>query len=155
LYFYLLAWVRKKEFTIKSCIRRYSTQTDESKQFFFAKKNQKTLVYKALALPRRVRQMDKSFCFFFQIEVLSSCRCVSLKATWYDMIEKADRLVSSISIVSGTGGREKYGASDLSVRIVTDKFSRISKDVIPSFVNGPSTTFWIAHLIPNALAVDP
>jgi hypothetical protein len=44
---------------------RSMRQTDESKQFFFAKKNQKTLVYKALALPRRVRQMDKSFCFFF------------------------------------------------------------------------------------------
>jgi hypothetical protein len=59
-------------------------QTDESKQFFFLqKKNQKTLVYKALALPRRVRQMDKIFCFFLQKEVLSSCRCVSLKATWY------------------------------------------------------------------------
>jgi hypothetical protein len=27
--------------------------------------------------------MDKSFCFFFQKEVLSSCRCLSLKATWY------------------------------------------------------------------------
>jgi hypothetical protein len=26
--------------------------------------------------------MDKSFCFFFQKEVLSSCRCVSLKPTW-------------------------------------------------------------------------
>jgi hypothetical protein len=63
-------------------------QTEESKQFFFAKKNQKTFVYKALALPRRVRQMDKSFCFFFQKEVLSSCRCVSPRgvsprATWY------------------------------------------------------------------------
>jgi len=46
-------------------------QTAASKQFFFAKKNQKTLVYKALALPRCVRQMDKSFCFFFQKEVLS------------------------------------------------------------------------------------
>jgi hypothetical protein len=58
-------------------------QTEESKQFFFAKKkNQKTLVYKALALPGRVRQMDKSFCFFFQKEVLSSCRCLSLIATW-------------------------------------------------------------------------
>jgi len=56
-------------------------QTVESKQFFFAKKNQKTLVYKALALPRRVRQMDKSFCFFFQKEVLPFFRCVSLKAT--------------------------------------------------------------------------
>jgi hypothetical protein len=40
-------------------------QTEESKPFFFAKKNQKTLVHKALALPRRVRQMNKSFCFFF------------------------------------------------------------------------------------------
>jgi hypothetical protein len=58
-------------------------QTVESKQFFFAKKNQKTFVYKALALPKRVRQMDKSSCFFFQKEVLSSCQCVSLKATWY------------------------------------------------------------------------
>jgi len=40
-------------------------QTEESKQFFFAKKNQKTLVYKALALPRSVRQMDKSFLLLF------------------------------------------------------------------------------------------
>jgi hypothetical protein len=58
-------------------------QTVESKQFFFAKKNQKTLFCKALGLPRRVCQMDKSFCFFFQKEVLSSCQCASLKATWY------------------------------------------------------------------------
>jgi hypothetical protein len=35
--------------------------TEESQQFFFAKKNQKTLAYKALSLPRRVRQMAKSF----------------------------------------------------------------------------------------------
>jgi hypothetical protein len=48
----------------------------------FAEKNQKTLVYRALALPRRGHQMDKSFCFFFK-KKLSSCRCVSLKATWY------------------------------------------------------------------------
>jgi hypothetical protein len=27
--------------------------------------------------------MEKIFCFFFQKEVLSSCRCGSLKATWY------------------------------------------------------------------------
>jgi hypothetical protein len=47
------------------------------------KKEPKTLLYKALALPRRVGPMDKSFCLFFQKEVLSSCRCVSLKATWY------------------------------------------------------------------------
>jgi hypothetical protein len=40
-------------------------ETEESKQFFFAKKNQKTLVYTALALPRRVRQMDKSFLLLF------------------------------------------------------------------------------------------
>jgi hypothetical protein len=62
---------------------RSMRQTAGSKQFFFAKKNQKTLVYKVLALPLRVRQMSKSFCFFFQKEELSSCRCVSLKATWY------------------------------------------------------------------------
>jgi hypothetical protein len=58
-------------------------QTAESKPFFFAKKNQKTLVYKALALPRRVCQMAKSFCFLFQKEVIFSRRRVSLKATWY------------------------------------------------------------------------
>jgi sporulation protein YlmC with PRC-barrel domain len=62
-------------------------QTAESQQFFFAKKNQTTPVYKVLALPLRVRQMSKSFCFFFQKEVLSSCRCVSLKATWYKLAE--------------------------------------------------------------------
>jgi hypothetical protein len=56
---------------------------EESKQFFFEKKNQKTFVYKAFALPNRVGQMGKSFCFFFQKEVLSRCRCVRLKATWY------------------------------------------------------------------------
>jgi hypothetical protein len=39
---------------------------EERKQFFFEKKNQKTFVYKAFALPQRVRQMDKSFCFFFK-----------------------------------------------------------------------------------------
>jgi hypothetical protein len=44
---------------------RSMRQTAASKQFFFAKKNQKTLVYKALALPRRVRQMDKSFWLLF------------------------------------------------------------------------------------------
>jgi hypothetical protein len=61
---------------------RSMRQTEEGKPFFFAKKNQKTLFHKALALPRRVRQMVKSFCFFFQKEVLSSCRYVRLKATW-------------------------------------------------------------------------
>jgi hypothetical protein len=47
-------------------------QTEESKQFFFAKKNQKTLVYKALALPLRVGPMDKSFCFFSKKNSLST-----------------------------------------------------------------------------------
>jgi hypothetical protein len=53
---------------------RSMRQTAESKPFFFCiKEPKKTLFYKALALPRRVRQMAKSFCFFFQKEVLSSC----------------------------------------------------------------------------------
>jgi hypothetical protein len=43
---------------------------EERKQFFFRKKNQKTFVHKAFALPHRVRQLGKSFCFFFQKEVL-------------------------------------------------------------------------------------
>jgi hypothetical protein len=64
-----------------SCQSRPVDAANRSKQFFFAKKNQKTLVYQALASPRRVCQMAKSFCFFFQKEVLPSCRCVSLKAT--------------------------------------------------------------------------
>jgi hypothetical protein len=56
---------------------------EERKQFFFEKKNQKTFAYKAFALPQRLRQMGKSFCFFFQKEVLSCVRWVSLKATRY------------------------------------------------------------------------
>jgi hypothetical protein len=40
---------------------------------FFEKRPKRTLGYKALALPRGVRQMEKSFCFFFQKEVLSRC----------------------------------------------------------------------------------
>jgi len=56
---------------------------EERKQFFFEKKNQKTFDYKAFALPNRVRLIGKSFCFFFQKEVLSCCRWVSLKAAWY------------------------------------------------------------------------
>jgi hypothetical protein len=43
-----------------------------SKQFFFVKKNQKTFANLAHALPPRIRQMDKSFCFFFQKEALPS-----------------------------------------------------------------------------------
>jgi hypothetical protein len=58
---------------------------DERKQFFFEKKKQKTSDYKAFALPQRVRQMGKSFCFFVQKEVLSCFRWVSLKATWYNI----------------------------------------------------------------------
>jgi hypothetical protein len=42
-----------------------------SKQFFFEKKNQRTFVALAYALPQRVRQVAKSFCFFFQKEALS------------------------------------------------------------------------------------
>jgi hypothetical protein len=63
---------------------------DERKQFFFEKKNQKTFDYKAFALPNRVRQMGKSFCFFFQKEVLSCCRWVGLKATWYNTSRRWD-----------------------------------------------------------------
>jgi hypothetical protein len=62
---------------------RSMRQLEESKQFFFAKKNQKTFVNLTCAFPQRVRQMSKSFCFFFQKEVLSSCRCVGFRATWY------------------------------------------------------------------------
>jgi hypothetical protein len=42
------------------------------KQFFFAKKNQKTLAHKLRALPQRGSQVCKCFCFFFQKEVLFS-----------------------------------------------------------------------------------
>jgi hypothetical protein len=48
------------------------TQAKASKQFFFAKKNQKTFVHKALAYLQRARQTGKSFCFFFQKEALPS-----------------------------------------------------------------------------------
>jgi hypothetical protein len=58
---------------------------------FFEKKNQKTFVYKAFALPQRLRQMGKVFASrragaaFFQNEVLSCCRWVNLKAAWYNI----------------------------------------------------------------------
>jgi hypothetical protein len=42
--------------------------------------------------------MDKSFCFFFQKEVLSSCLCVGLKTAWYKGLheEREDREEESI-----------------------------------------------------------
>jgi hypothetical protein len=40
----------------------------------FEKKNQKTFVYRAYALHLTRTSMSKSFCFFFQKEVLSFCR---------------------------------------------------------------------------------
>jgi hypothetical protein len=49
--------------------------------------------------------MDKSFCFFFQKEVLSYCRCVSLKATWY-------KLALGFEAVAGQAAR--VGRVDLS-----------------------------------------
>jgi hypothetical protein len=42
--------------------------------------------------------MSKSFCFFFQKEVLSSCRCVSLKATWYNI---SNCCIGEASVLSG------------------------------------------------------
>jgi hypothetical protein len=42
------------------------------KQFFFVRKNQKTFANMARALPQGARRTYKSFCFFFQKEVLSS-----------------------------------------------------------------------------------
>jgi hypothetical protein len=58
-----------------------AAQTKEESRSFLKKKNQKTFVYKAFALPQRVRQMGKSFCFFFQKDVLSCRPGVSLKTT--------------------------------------------------------------------------
>jgi hypothetical protein len=43
----------------------------ESKQFFFVKKNQKTFEHLTRALRQRAHPKSKSFCFFFQKEVLS------------------------------------------------------------------------------------
>jgi hypothetical protein len=54
-----------------SCLKAAARlQFQESKQFFFEKKNQKTFASKALVLPQRARQMGRSFCFFFQKEGL-------------------------------------------------------------------------------------
>jgi hypothetical protein len=64
------------------------------KQFFFEKKNQKTFVYKAFALPEHVGQIGKVFASrragaaFISKEVLSCCRWVSLKAAWYQTLGK-------------------------------------------------------------------
>jgi hypothetical protein len=39
--------------------------TEERKQFFFAKKNQKTFAHLTYRLGQRARPMDKVFWFFF------------------------------------------------------------------------------------------
>jgi len=44
------------------------------------KRTKKLLFHKFLALRRRVRHAAKSFCFFFQKEVLSSCVSVNNNA---------------------------------------------------------------------------
>jgi len=47
------------------------------------KRTKKLLFHKFLALRRRARQVEKSFCFFFQKEVLASCVSVNNNAGWY------------------------------------------------------------------------
>jgi hypothetical protein len=50
---------------------------------FLRKRTKKLLIIRRSRCPNRVRLIGKSFCFFFQKEVLSCCRWVSLKAAWY------------------------------------------------------------------------
>jgi hypothetical protein len=45
----------------------------KGKQFFFGKKNQKTFVYKACALPQRARQWTKVFASFFKKKCFLRC----------------------------------------------------------------------------------
>jgi len=49
------------------------------------KRTKKLLLYEFLALRRRARHVAKSFCFFFQKEVLSSFVSVINNAGWYHM----------------------------------------------------------------------
>jgi hypothetical protein len=51
--------------------KQVQEQVTEGKQFFFAKKNQKTFAHKVLALPQPTRPICKSICFFFQKEALA------------------------------------------------------------------------------------
>jgi len=53
---------------------------------FLKKRTKKLLFYKDLALRRRARQVAKSFCFFFQKEVLSSVLSVNNNAGWYNSL---------------------------------------------------------------------
>jgi hypothetical protein len=46
---------------------------EERKQFFLEKKNQKTFVYKAFALPQRLQQIGKSFSSFFKKKCFLAC----------------------------------------------------------------------------------
>jgi len=46
----------------------------------------KLLYYEVLALRRRARQAAKSFCFFFQKEVLASFVSVNNHAGWYNSL---------------------------------------------------------------------
>jgi hypothetical protein len=58
--------------------------------------------------------MDKSFCFFFQKEVLSSSCCVSLKATWSKCsVEVAGRrLTPYVRIHQTNGNGDQIGYPD-------------------------------------------
>jgi len=70
---------------------------------FLKKRTKKLLFYKFLALRRRARQVTKSFCFFFQKEMLSSVVSVNDNAGWYnslfwratlaDQTKQSDRLL--------------------------------------------------------------
>jgi len=58
-------------------VARYSESSS-----FLKKRTKKLLLYKFMALRRRARQAAKSFCFFFQKEVLSSFASVNNTAGW-------------------------------------------------------------------------
>jgi len=58
---------------------------------FLKKRTKKLLFYKGLALRRRARQAAKSFCFFFQKEVLPSFAPANNNAGWFYVLMRLDK----------------------------------------------------------------
>jgi len=54
----------------------------QASRSFLKKRTKKLLFYEGLAMRRRARQVAKSFCFFFQKEVLSAFASVNNNAGW-------------------------------------------------------------------------
>jgi hypothetical protein len=81
----------------------------QGKAFFFEKKNQKTFNYYGVTLRQRAHQTNKSFCFFFQKEVLPPASFLSRKNdTFPPTLSPNTTLPSKKGGGEGTGKERAY-----------------------------------------------